>query len=631
MAPTDRLLTTIIDGRPFHVHANGRILPVLHGAADEGEPAEIQVPDDLSTLDEDTARELHGRLEARFGELRANATTPAQLTELRQIRETQAKLVDRVSAIHAERAEVETGLAELDAPVALPDGSEAATPAGDAPAETPAPGTPEALPALPTAQAAGAAQTAAAATAGISPAGVAAARTPQTAAAARPANTPQRPRVGYTAAAGQTVVQQGVAVDFERIGQMADQAKNRLDGSRGEVQAFIAGLPAFEDHAAELAVAPLSTNLSVRDNDRMVREAVEDWKLRTGRIAALPEGRTAAICDPLDIIRDIPDCSTDADPFGDSLPQRPAGRLGFQFTPAILMAAIDGGVQAGWDDADQALVDPADVGTWKPCVDITCPAPTNVRAEAVTACVKFDVTTEMSNPERVQDVLSKLAALRVRKRTMRLLAISDALSSHYTFTSQFGYGAFAGLIEASMSVMARGVYAERIDQGDYNIYLPPGLVETLATDLVGRAYANTEEMAQAQASIVNMIEGATGLRTVRLIDDAAGNPFAALNAPGAAAAALPRVELNVAQDAIRAFAVRFIAPEAALYFSTGEERTGIEASPELMRQNKRQWFSEEFVGLAKHGCHPWFRVDMTLCPNGARTGFNEPVACVAGP
>lgn len=615
------LLTTIINGRAFHVHADGRILPVLRGAQDEGEPAEITVPDDLSTLDEATARELHASLENRYQEIRGqDGLGAAQLEQLRQIRQTQGRLVERVTAIHAEAADVENGLAEVDQPIALPDPPQAQTPPADA-APVPDAGQPPAAenqgtPAMPAAQAAG-----------LTAAQIASARTPQTPAAQKPAGTPARPRANYVAGAGSVDVQQGQVVDFERIGLMVDSAKHRLDGRGGEVQAFVAGLPAFEDQANDLPVPVLSANASASQNDRLIRDAVDDWKLRTGRVTGEQLGRTAAICDPLDIIREIPDCSTDRDPFGDSLPQRPAGRLGFQFTPSILLSAVDAGVQAGWDDADQAAVNPADVETWKPCVDITCPTPTNVRAEAVTACVRFDVTTEMSSPERVQDVMSKLAALRVRKRTVRLLAIADALSSHYTFTSQFGYGAFPALIEGAMSTIARAVYAERIEQGDYNVYLPPGLVEMLATDLVGRAFGDPEALAQAQQSVVDLVENITGLRTVRLLDEVAGNPFAALNAPGDAAEALPRLNELADLSNVRAFSVRFIAPEAALYFSTGEERTGIEASPELMRQNKRQWFSEEFVGLAKHGCHPWFRVDMTLCPNGARTGFNTPVAC----
>lgn len=627
---SDLFVTLHLDGKPFHLFSDGVLRPVLFGGAegDDGEPSELTVPEDLSALTEDDARELHARLEARYSEQRANATTPAQLAELRQIREAQGRLVERVSAIHAERAEVETGLAELDEPIVLPD---APAPAGDAGAgeeQTGEPAANQALaggtPAMPSAQAASsrpATATPAAATAGLTPAGVAAARPAQSTAASRPQTQPARPRAAFVAAAGQTEVQQGVEVDYARIGQMADAAKHRLQGqSMGPVKAFIASIPAFED-MSDLGVQPLSANLSLSQNDQLVREAVEAWKIRSGRMEA-PVGRTAAICDPLDIIREIPDCSTARDPFGDSLPQRPAGRLGFQFTPAISLSALDGAVTGGWTDAVQALVDPDDNTTWKPCIDIGCPTPDSVRAEAITACVTFDVTTELSSPERVQDVLSKLDALRTRKRTVRLLSIADGLSSLYTFTSTFDYGAFPALIEGAMSTMARAVYAERIDEGDYNVYLPPGLVETLATDLVGRAYQDTEAMAQAQADIVRMVESITGLRVVRLLDAVAGNPFAALNPPGDAADALPALG-----GSGMVFPVRFIAPEAALYFSTGEERTGLESSPELMRQNKRQWFSEEFVGLAKHGCHPWFRVDMTLCPNGARTGFNTPVAC----
>lgn len=604
-------------GRLFALDQTGRIVPMVRGGADEGEPAEITVPDDLGTLDEATARDLHAALEARFQERRADASTPAQVEELRNIRATQARLAERVTAIHAEAAATAEGLAEVDQPVALPDApatGEATVPdAGQPPASSGSDNVTTGQATAPTAQAA-----AANPTAGITPAQVAANRTPQTAAQAAPTTQAARPRASYVAAAGQTEVQQGQHVSFEDMGRMADQAKNRLDGRHENVRAYVASIPAFEDQARELGIETLSPNNGLARNDALIRDAVEAWKLRTGRMEA-PVGRTAAICDPLDIIREIPDCSTDADPFGDSLPQRPAGRLGFQFTPSISLSALDSGVTGGWTDDVQALVDPDDPTTWKPCVDIGCPTPDSVRAEAVTACVTFDVTTELSNPERVQDILSKLAALRTRKRTIRLLTLTDALSSKYTFTSQFDYGAFPALIEGAMSTMARAVYAERIAEGDYTVYLPPALVETLATDLVGRAYQDTEAMAQARADITRMVENITGLRSVTLLDAVAGNPFAALNPVADAAVALP-VLAGV-------FPIRFIAPESMLYFSTGEEKTGIESSPELMRQNKRQFFSEEFVGIAHHGCHPLFRVDMSLCPNGARTGFNSPVAC----
>jgi len=609
-------------GRQIALFSDGTILPMVRGA--EGETDAIAVPDDLGEMDEATARDLHTKLEEQFQAKRKDAATKEQVEELRQIRATQARLAERVTAIGAEQAEIAQGLSEIDAPSTLPEITAPAaetTPAGEnGTGNTPVATTVPAAPAQ-------AASTTAPVTAGIGVPNIGGTQSPavQTAAA-----TAARPRVSYVAAAGQTDIQANAPVDFEQIGLMIDQAKG-LDGSAGPVMAHVASLPGFMTNP-DFAALGLSRDDGITATDRKIADAVLDWKIRTGR--AKPSqlaqaGRTAAICDPLDIIREIPNCAMQDDPLGDSLPQRPAGRLGFQFTQAISISAVSAGATAGWGDTLQSFVDPATVSTWKPCVDIACPTPQSIRADEVVACARFDVTTEMSNPERVQDVLAKLAALRVRLRTQNLLQKMDALSSRYTFDTAFAYGAFPGMVEASMSVIARAIYAERLDPGDYQCYLPPGLLETIATDLAGRAF-NTDDPAGEQEALEDVrkeVENAIGMKTIRLWDvvadsGATTSPFAALNPPGSGAIALPSLGGDVANQI---FQVRFIAPEAALFFSTGEEKTGLESSPELMRQNKVQFFSREWVGLAKHGCHPWFTVAMELDGNGARTGFNTPI------
>jgi len=618
---TDRLyfVLNVAGGHQVILTREGRILPVVRGGSgDDGDP--IEVPDDLAEMDEATARDLHAKLQAKLQagleEARKSPSTE-QVANLQQIRATMERLGEHVTKLVSEQAENAQALEALAQPVALPDAAvpaaaDSSAPAGDAapPATTPEAQAASTMPV----------------TAGLSGApAIGAGQTDAVRAAA--SATPARPRASYVAAAGQTEVQQGVVVDFEQMGRMIDQAK-RLDGSKGFVTAHVAALPAFED-MAEFSGLALSRGDGPTATDRKIREAVEDWKLRTGRMSDREKarlGRTAAICEPLDIIREIPDCSMDADPFGDSLPQRPAGRLGFQFTQAISLSAVSGGVTGKWSETSQSFVDPTDPTTWKPCVDIDCPAPESVRAEEVVACARFDVTTEMSNPERVQDVLAKLAALRVRARTQALLAKADALSSAYTFTSTYDLGAFPAVVEASMSVVARAIYDERLDPTDYNLYLPPGLVELLVTDLVGRAYVDQDAGQQAAADVVAQVEAVTGLRTVRLWDVIGNSPFDTLNPPGEAAVALPVLGCNTDDDTAT-FLLRFIAPEAALYFSTGEEKTGLESSPELLRQNKVQFFSREFVGLAKHGCHPWFTVLASLSGDGSRMGFSSPVPC----
>ena len=67
--------------------------------------------------------------------------------------------------------------------------------------------------------------------------------------------------------------------------------------------------------------------------------------------------------------------------------------------------------------------------------------------------------------------------------------------------------------------------------------------------------------------------------------------------------------------------------EGVIYGSTGEIATGVERSPELVRRNQAQWFMEEFVLLAKHGCQPWYRLDLDVCENGTRAALTTPFSC----
>lgn len=570
------------------------------GASDEGESASeasIEVPalpgdpeaeHPLALVPEADLRERHQGLQALWDQHRPNAG-PAQVAALQEIRAQQSAISDEMGRRRAEAAAAAEVLSQLDG--AAPELGEAVP-----------------VPAL---------ASAGAVIAGREGAQTAAAQDP-------PPPAPERPHVALLAAASSSVAPPGTELDLATLGRAVDGVKR---GRSGEV--ILAAIPAYEDQPDGLPTL-LTTDNGVKVNDALIREAVEDWKARraeargdTGALArrAAAAPRQGAICGPLDIIRDIPDSFSAASPVADIFPSRPAGRLGFQFTPPIDLAAVLNAV-AVWTEEDQAAVDPDDSSTWKPCVEVPCQEVETCKVEAITGCLTFDNTTEMSAPETIGTFQNALRAQRARVKDGFLLQHLDALSSAYTAgDAAEAYGAMPAVIEVCNTLIAQVVYANRIDQPNYTLILDPATVALLRIDMSNRGFG-MPDVEDVVGWVLDHTEGIT--QVVPALDaslegDEPGLPFIGLNPPGD-----PADELPVLNGEHR---LRFIDPAAALYAETGEQNAGVSRSPEMMRQNKAQYFIEEYLMLCKHGSEPWAYVDVNLCADGARAGAIEPHRC----
>jgi hypothetical protein len=402
-------------------------------------------------------------------------------------------------------------------------------------------------------------------------------------------------------------------LSYSDIGQAMQSVKSRRPSpSGGSLSGVVASLPDFES-TPDLGVAVLSTRRTAEQNTADINETVDAW--RQAREGKLP--RTAAICAPLDILRDIPRCGVVSTPVADLFPQRPISRLGFQYIPQMELADTDSGV-AVWTQADQDLIDDDDSSTWKPVVDIVCADPILVRADEITVGARVDNSTEMSQPEHVEEFMHKLAVQRARRREQYILGELDALSSAYTYTSN--YGALSGLLDAINSLLPRLTYGERLDEGDYDLVLEPGHMQKLFNDENSRVYGDTT--AARKAAILAKLKDECGVSRIVVSRDfrTGGFTYGAVNPPGDSADALPTL-----QDANR---VRLVPSSAFLYGATGEQATGWQTDPQLVRQNRTQWFSTEWVLLAKHGCHPAAFIDVLACGNGSRANGIAPVNCV---
>lgn len=418
---------------------------------------------------------------------------------------------------------------------------------------------------------------------------------------------PNRPRVAFTAGAGQNIFTQGAEIGIGELGRAFESKKNLRPTPDGRpVQAVVAGLRAFED-TEELPVPVLSHRNNVTTNDAIIAEAVAAWReKREAQRAGVPLARTAAICDPLDIIREIPEVGVTDTPFASLFPQRPIGRLGFTYTPAASVTDTDEAI-AVWTEADQDDVDPDDSSTWKPCVDIACSVPTEVKAVELTTCVTVDSFVEISSPERVREFLHLLGVQRARRREQHLLAEWDDTASGFTFAGT--YGTLPSLIQAVHTVLPQLLYSEREDAANYDLVLEPGFVNKLVYDEYNKAYTDPRD---AEA----VLREATGLNIVVLRDFAGASPFQTPPTAGGASDTLAEIP-----DTNR---VRIVPAGSYIYAATGEESTGWQTDPQLARQNKQQMFSAEYILLAKHSGAKAAFIDITSAGDGSRACCVEP-------
>ncbi|MFZ4431582.1 MAG: major capsid protein [Microthrixaceae bacterium] len=544
----------------------------------ENEPVEEIEEIDYATLTEDELRLRHAELGQLIEDLRGQPATVEIASIINDLRAERNLIVSAVRELRSQLAESEQAdddLTGLD-PATVTDQTEEAVvtdPIND--------------------------EAVAAAEEVVAEMAVAASVTDRPVAPVSP--EPVRVQATFLAGANQNAHTQGMPLDMDGLAAAFQSRQNLQPSADGrQTRAVVAGLAAF-DQLPDLPVPVLSNAQTARENDAVIADAVEDWKaVRRARLAGEPLAKTAAICDPLDIIREIPEVGVEDTPFADLFPQRPVGRLGFTYTPASSIVSTNDGI-AVWTEDDQAAVDPDDASTWKPCVEIECSAPTEVKAKELTTCATVDSWVEISSPERVREFLHLMRVQRARRREQHVLTIFDTTASGYTFSGT--YGATPSLVQAILTLFPQLVYPEREDQANYDLVIEPGHLQKLTYDEHNKGFVEPEE-------VLAKIRAATGLNPVVLRDFKGASPFQTPRTPGASAAVLAEIP-----DTNR---VRIVPAGAYIYGATGEESTGWQTDPQLVRQNKKQVFSAEWLMLAKHSGADAAYIDITSVGNGAR-------------
>lgn len=422
----------------------------------------------------------------------------------------------------------------------------------------------------------------------------------QSAAEAEPAAVTAALQMTVTAAVNSASFERGSNVGPAEFGQLAEAA---LGANGSAVSAtVIASLGGYEQFAGQIEM--LSMSQGTYANSRMIRDAIA--RRRTNRTV------TAALCDPLEIIREIPDCGVDNRPFRDVFTQLPMARGGFTYTPGI---DVDAQI---WTEADQAGVDPNDPDTWKNCSLIACSPSETVKAVEAVGCITFDDTTEWSNPELVAQAWNRSRVKMARASEVQLLRDFDAQAlaagGALSETALADYAMQAATKEALALALNAILYEVRETAEDYQIVLPYGLARLIAANESGQEHGGCV----SETDVLNCIGDVTGSQAVSLLD-------ASGQGPDVAPLALNPGNVSVLSAAASIRRIRLVPVSSMFVGVTGVEDYGVERSPELRRQNRAQMFAKEYFALGRPGCAIPAYIDIdALCVRGGRLGQVTP-------
>lgn len=544
----------------------------------------------LDALSESALRARHAELVASIAALRATEGGPT----LAQVRE--------IAAMTAEANEVVGRVAEFSTPVVaeLPAPPPAPAPVVEPPVVEPP--TTTTLTTFVEGQEAEMAEAIAAA-AQLTQTPLVSVRHETTEPAVRPALT--------ASAAAQDGTSTGTPITLREVGEIVTR---HAHGQGAELPIFRLEVP----QSALVAGASVSPENGPSANTRALADIINAENENPALTAA-----PFTICGPADILRDVPQCDNVERYVQGWFRNIPSMHGQIQFYRGFGLADVIAGV-GDWDQADQAAVVDATVGTWKPCVAIGCLPTVTAGVEAVTQCMTMPVFQSMTSPEAVGSAIYAMRAATARVADGKLLQQFDTLSSKYSFDSSvatfFDRSANTQVLDALGRLLGAAAAANRqLDLSGYVLAVEAGFLAHLYLD-ANLACNEHDAILSARDFFAPL-----GLSRIVVTPDAAiggSVPFAAylpLTAPGAAAAAIPARPT--------AWKVRMFDPSDFAMLTANSETIGIVPDLSNKRQNKVTWFGELFEGLAKLGCKPSFSIDFVdLKANGVFSGCVTPVA-----
>lgn len=335
----------------------------------------------------------------------------------------------------------------------------------------------------------------------------------------------------------------------------------------------------------------ISDSSSASEGTLALMQSSDQRRLKGGDLVA-----SGGWCAPSETIYDITDVAC-PDMLWDA-PEVQLNRGGIRFfrTPTLDVAALTW----TWTEAQDIAAATQPAGPEKPCFVIPCPAPTDVRAEAIGVCLQVGILTQRFFPEMVDwYVRNSMVAHEIRVKTeMYNQARNSAATTAVTVRASFA--TFSAIYEAVALQAADMIERHNLcDSTQLEVVFPWWSRNMMLTDLARQQDVDVSTLSEAdiQAAFRNL-----GVR----VQFARGLPPAVPTAIGGAAAATTWPT-----------SVEFlIYPTGNFQIGRGPEiNIGVIIDSVTVSTNDEKIFSEEAVvlidrmGLAR-------RVTVAVCANG---------------
>jgi hypothetical protein len=171
---------------------------------------------------------------------------------------------------------------------------------------------------------------------------------------------------------------------------------------------------------------------SAEEIERVVNYATDESRLQGGSLTAAGTGW----CSPSEVIYELFDCGLAPGAGLFSIPEVTLNRGGLIWEPGISFSDVVGNAGFFGFDEDEAIAgDYANTGTGesdKPCYEIVCGTPEEVRLAVIGACFTGDILQRRTNPERIARFLDVAMAVHLRRLSDNRIAAIEAGSTTIT-------------------------------------------------------------------------------------------------------------------------------------------------------------------------------------------------------
>lgn len=327
-------------------------------------------------------------------------------------------------------------------------------------------------------------------------------------------------------------------------------------------------------------------------------------------------------CAPLAPVYDIFRLAEPMSPVEDALPVVGADRGGIRYIQPPAFRDAEDGVRVTTEAQDAAGYtnqDPAGTTAPKPCVAVECPDVLESMVDAVSQCVTFGNLNYRTFPEQVEAFLQDLAVIFAETKETYYLDKIDAGSTSVNFTAPYGAsrGVVHGILQAATGYRRRNHMPM---DAPLDLLMPETVLPVLKIDMVNDLNLGLNFLSASMADVQRQVFESLGVRVSFYYDAATGVSLATQMKQAQSAGALNKFPVT--------FRAYLYAPGTWVRLDGGELNLGIVRDSTLNSQNDLQIFSEQWIQAVKVGIES-VRLNLALCPSGVGPTPGTALTCTS--